>query len=95
MLQMPLVCIKPQELNVWYLVEFIESVDYRKFASICDALCRSEANSSPITKTEIKSILDLAQSDRERELIRYSVFRASGLSYTATRKAFGFERMKD
>ena len=35
----------------------------------------------------------LAQSDRERELVCYSVFRASGLSYTAAR-TFAFEGMK-
>ena len=29
----------------------------------------------------------------ERELIRYSVFKASGLSSTAAKKSFGFEKM--
>lgn len=41
------------------------------------------------------SILTLAQSDRERELIHYSVYKASGLSATSARKTFGFERMTE
>ena len=41
----------------------------------------------------MKALLGLAQSDRERELIRYSVFKASGVSSTTARKSFGFEQM--
>ena len=44
-------------------------------------------------KTEVKALLGLALSDRERELIRYSVFKASGISSTAARKSLGFEHM--
>ena len=44
-------------------------------------------------KNKIKALLGLATSDRERELIRYSVFNASGLTQTSARKQFGFEGM--
>ena len=54
---------------------------------------RSEHSSVPtIHKAEVKALLGLAQSDRERELIRYSVFKA-GVSSTSARKSFGFEKM--
>ena len=41
----------------------------------------------------MKALLGLAKSDRERELIRYSVCKSSGISSTASRKLFGFEHM--
>lgn len=48
-----------------------------------------------VEKSEVKALLGLAQSDREKEVIRYSVFKASGLTPTAARKQFGFERMHE
>ena len=44
-------------------------------------------------RNKIKALLGLATSDRERELIRCSVFKASGLTQTGARKHFGFEGM--
>ena len=46
-------------------------------------------------KSEVKALLGLAQSDHERELIRYSVFKSSGLTPTTARKQFGFERTQE
>ena len=98
LLQMPLVCVRlgdsRKKTQSWYLVEFVEGVDYLKFVHFAAAVqsAKPVANAA-ISSSEVKSILSLAQSDRERELIRYSVFKASGLSVTAARKAFGFQGM--
>ena len=98
-LQMPLVCIRfgtPKEgTSSWFLFEYMEGVNYNKFACFAEALVHRVHSQPTIDKTEVKAILKLAQSDRERELIRYSVFKASGLSSTAARKSFGFEKMND
>ena len=48
-----------------------------------------------ISKDELKDLLRLAGSDKERECIRYTAFRASGLSQTAARKCLGLENMTD
>lgn len=94
---MPLACIRVSDVkkgtSCWYLVEFVEGVHYMKFACFADALQGTRTSSPTIDKTHVKALLGLAQSDRERELIRYSVFQSSGLSATATRKKFGFESM--
>ena len=37
----------------------------------------------------------MAKSDRERELIQYSVMKSSGLTPTGVRRHFGFEHMKE
>ena len=95
---MPLVCIRfgtPKDgTSLWYLVEYIEGVNYNGFACFAEALVHRVHSQPTSDKTDVKAILQLAQSDRERELFCYSVFKASGLSSTAAR-TFGFERMND
>jgi len=43
----------------------------------------------------LRDLLRLARSDRERECIRYTAWKASGMSASAGRKHFGFENMSD
>ena len=49
----------------------------------------------PIDREEIGAILSLAQSDRERELIKYTAFKASGLTATAAKRHLGFHNMTE
>ena len=49
--------------------------------------------SATISKEELKNILRLAGSDKERECISYTAFRASGLSQTVARRFLGLENM--
>ena len=95
-LQMPLACVRvgiPIEgRSAWYLFPFVEGVDYDKFVAFSESLCVTKSSSS-IGRPDIKALLGLAQSDRERELIRYSVFKASGSTPTAARKNFGFDNI--
>ena len=66
-----------------------------KFLSLTDALLNVEggvANASPsISKSELNAVMTLPQSDQERQLIRYSVFKASGMTYTGARKRFNIK----
>ena len=99
-LQMPLACIRFGELKAgnssWYLVAFLKGVDYDKFACFTDALLANKtATTSKISKSEIRALVGLAQSDHGRELIKCSVFKASGLTPTAARRHFGFDSMNE
>ena len=100
-LQMPLALIRvgtPQSgCAAWFLVEYVEGVDFVNFAHFSEAIFRSRTSSQPIgmDRDKIKALLGLARSDRERELIRYSIFKTSGLTSTAARQQFGFERMHE
>lgn len=73
----------------------MEGIDYVNFAQFSESIFKFGKSTTPvgIDKDKIKALLGLATSDRERELIRYSVFKASGLTQTGARKQFGFERM--
>ena len=96
---MPLASIRvgtPQSGKAaWFLVEYVEGVDYTNFAQYSESIFKLMNSSTPIgmDRDKIKALLGLATSDRERELIRYAVFKTSGLSQTSARKQFGFESM--
>ena len=78
----------------WYLLAFVEGVDYVRVACFIEAVL-STKSASTIQKSEIKALLSLAQSEREQELIKCSIFKASGLTPTAARRNFGFESMNE
>ena len=44
-----------------------------------------------MTKDNLKHLLCPAQSDQERECIKYAVLKSSGLTPTAARKFYGFQ----
>lgn len=75
MLQMPLVCIRvgaPESGQaMWFLVEYIEGVNYITFAQFPEVLFSSKPHTQTvgIGRGEIKILLGFAQSDREKELI--------------------------
>ena len=87
-LQMPLVAVRmgtpSSGTSAWYVLEHVEGVN---LAHLLHLLLSAKSLTKSIDRREIRAILSLAQSDRERELIRYTAFRASGLSATAA-KAF-------
>ena len=91
LLQMPLVAMCIQ--NELFLIEKIEGLKYPLLVSFLQGkLSRSQVQQG-ITKDELKQLLTLAKSDRERECIQYAVFRASGISQTKARQQFGMENM--
>ena len=51
--------------------------------------------SQSISKSDIKQLLSLAQGDREKECLRYVIYKTSGMSQTCARRQFGFEKMKE
>lgn len=48
-----------------------------------------------MTKEELKELLSLADSDKERECIRYAVFKSSGVTQTTARRTLGLEKMNE
>ena len=98
LLQMPLAGVRigdPKSgVSSWYLLEFIEGINYTHVVQFLEATSMSRQSSVCIKKHELKALLGLGQSDRERELVRYTAFKSSGLSTTGARKHLGLESMK-
>ncbi len=101
LLQMPLVAVRlgnPNKGNSFtILLEYCHGVDYSRLSLVVDGVAGSLATQSPqgIDKNCVKMLLSLAQSDRERECLRYAIFKASGMSATRARHQYGFERMTE
>ena len=100
LLQMPLVANKVKNLTTQrseiHVTELIKGVDYLKFSHFLNASATSRENSKPtFSKADLKQLLILAQSDRERELIKYTTLKASGLSKSTARKRFGFQNLSE
>ena len=58
-----------------------------------DGMKKSPSSSPQMTKDHLGQLLSLAQTDRERECIKYAVFKTSGLSASAAQKFYGFSDM--
>lgn len=79
-----------------YLFEYIPHVSYRQFLYLLNAFHQEKVTKQlTMTNEQLHSVLSIAQSDRERECIRYTAIVASGLSATNARKVFGFERVPE
>ena len=95
LLQMPLVCVRVDYkpgVYEYFLLESIPGVNYQHFIHLFQAFTQhTPPQTTTLSKQELKSLLSVCKSDRERACIRYAVFKASGLSATHARKQFGFQ----
>ena len=97
LLQMPLVSIHIGDpssgKSFSVLLEKIHGADFTKIGTVINSLALSfkEANPMVMEKSCVKMLLNLAQSDRERQCIRYAVFKASGITPTQARRMYGFD----
>lgn len=83
-LRMPLVAIRvgPPESGVSqiYLFEHEGGVNFWSFLHLLNSFHHEKSKKIlALTKQELQGILSIAQSDSEREAIRYTAFKASGL----------------
>lgn len=92
---MPLVAVRPQSGNSYtILMEKCQGVDYAKISLVLEGLTSTgQRNDDNLDKTCVRMLLSLANSDRERQSLRYAIFKASGMSQTEARCKFGFESM--
>ena len=80
----------------YILMENIPGANHHKFRIIIDALsslCTQPMKTPCLDKSSIRLLLLLGQSERERECVKYSVCKASGILSTKARKLYGFENM--
>ncbi len=100
LLQIPLVAIRLGDVNkgnsFTILTEYIASVNYTRIGTVINGLLKTSAHTqsrSTMEKSCVKMLLGLAQSDRERECIRYAIYKSSDMSATRARREYGFESM--
>ncbi len=98
LLQMPLVtvCIGNPTAGTSFtvVIERVPGVDYAKITRLIHGVLghvKPQTVTSGLDKVCVKLLLSLAQSDRERQCLRYAVVKASGVTPTQARKRFGFQ----
>ena len=75
------------------LIELIPGVNYQNIHNILNSM-ESPYSAKRLDKTTVQDLLSLATSDREREsCIRYTLYKASGITQTQARCVYGFENM--
>ena len=92
-LQMPLAAIGVGEKKMGtYCIYLVEKKDHTSYRVLQTLLNKTVSRDSKqhITKNEVKKLLYLAESQAERERLRYSIVRSSGISSTETKKRYGF-----
>ena len=98
LLQMPVVAFRVKGLqkgqSQLYLMEKIEGLDYGQLANFLSKNIEQLSRKQGITKEELKQLLRITQSERERECIRYAIYKTSGATPTEARRLFGFENMR-
>ena len=97
LLQMPLAAVhlqsKGDKRGELFLMEFIKDLDYEKVIGFLNHEFDKTLGKKTLTKEDVRSILTLAQSDRERETISYAVYKASGITPNQAQKHFGLSNM--
>ena len=95
LLKMPLVSIcvgnPASGKSFTILLESYCGVDYSRISLVINGMVSSLTSQNPHTleKDCVKMLLGLAQSDRERECIKYAIFKASGMTATRSRRQYG------
>ena len=78
-------------------MQYIAGIDYCQLLENVQTLYTQGGEEciakTAMSKDQLKSILQLACSDRERECIRYAVYKSSGLSTSGVRRHYGLENM--
>ena len=98
LLQMPIDALRLGEPSSGYaavqLMELVPGVDYFMIFHFLRASPHGGCTPS-VSKQELKHLLGLAQSNKERECLLYAEYKASGLSATQARKHFGLDNMSE
>lgn len=99
LLRMPLACIgignQLDGTHMYYLVEKQDSVDYSVFQSLLMTRTQQKSDQKVnISKDELKELLYLSETDSQKEILKYIVVKASGISSTQAKKSYGFSDVR-
>lgn len=78
-----------------YLVERQSSVNHAMLQTLLNKVVQSNRNNTEtvVSRDEMKSLLHLAQSESEKERLKYLVVRSSGMSAKKAQKIYGFHNV--
>ena len=100
LLRMPLACIgvgkMEQGTYCMYLVEKQDKVNYSVFQTLLEnASVKAGVKNVSISKKELTNLLYIAKTQSQRELLKYAVVKAAGLSNTKAKQMYGINEVKE
>ena len=99
LLQMPLVSIGVGERKkgtyLVFLVEKQSAVHYTIFQSLLNnwMSCQNKKCSNSLGKETVNDLLKLAESNGERERLKYAIVKAAAISHSQAKSVYGFDNM--
>lgn len=98
LLQMPLAAVRVEPAqsgqSEYQVMEFRKDFDFSTMQNYLQST-RVNQTKGNSTKAKFRELLAFAQSQREREVLKYAVIKASAVSATAARKNLGIESVSD
>ena len=91
---MPLVAIRLQCCKELYLMEKVDGLDYEKLVKFMNAQMQHRPEEG-MFKDELRKLMLIAESERERQCIRYAVYKSSCATSSEARRKYGFDRMDE
>ena len=97
LLQIPVVSVRvgnPEKgMSFTILLEHCLGVDYSRMGLIINRMDVPSSPSHNLEKSCVQMLLNMAQSDRDRQCIKYAIYKASEISATKARHLYGFRNM--
>jgi hypothetical protein len=91
LLRIPLVAISiRKEL---YLMEKVTGFNYNSLVLFLKAHSNFSTVECGMQKSDLKALLSIVKGDREKECIRYAIYKCSNMTQTQAKKQFGLENM--
>ena len=78
-----------------YLLKKFKPANWSIIQAIMSKVNTSKKYPIELSKTEVKKLLDLAESESERERLKYAVVKSSGISNSKAKTVYGFCDMGD
>ena len=99
LLQIPVVSVRvgnPEKgMSFTILLEHCLGVDYSRMGLIINRMDVPSSPSHNLEKSCVQMLLNMAQSDRDRQCIKYAIYKASEISATKARHLYGFRNMNE
>ena len=92
LLRMPLVAIFINKEQ--YIMEKTDGFNYMSLSNFLESDVRKDMKEFGMNKSDLKHLLSIVKGEKERECVRYAVYKCSGLTQTQARNHFGLENME-
>ena len=86
-------CVVFPVCNQLYIMEKVDGLNYVHLSEFLTSKLTAAQAKQGMTKDDLQNLLLIASSDKERECIKYAVYKSSGYTPTRARREYGLDNM--